>query len=193
MPESRFHFVIPTYKRPRLIQRCIRSIYTYVPSNHLGMIVVINQSDYPISDAIELKMEPGWPGPRRRTGAEYILNYQVPDTDLFCFLDDDIQLNNTFTANCNRLINLALQRNIGCIQLAWRQLKPGIVPIKLGFTGGGIVVQVFKYKAFGGYGNDYLDDVELFLRSYIAGFQNYRFNDICSRHSRDWMSYIRSG
>lgn len=187
MRESvKFHFVIPTYERPQLIELCLSSIYDHVPTDHLGMIVVINQSDYPVQGAIELRMRPGWPGIRRRVGAQFILDHHVPLDDIFIFLDDDIQLTESFVEHHKELLRLALDKNTGCIQLAWRKSssKKKIIPIKLGFTGGGIVVQIAKYLAFGGYGDDYLDDVELFLRAYIAGFQNYRFNAIYSHHSR---------
>jgi hypothetical protein len=111
--------------------------------------------------------------------------------DVFFFIDDDVELNDTLKPVLPDLLKLLADRHTGCVQLAAN--KPAKDPwqkLKLGFTGGGIFVRVGTYFDFGGFGQD--DDIELFLRAYIAGLTNYKCGLAWSYHTAGLTGGLRA-
>jgi len=180
------HFVIPTYNRDAFINRCIKSIIDNVNSEFIGSIVVINQNKEPYNFANDAIVEIMYPPAGKaiyKPGVEAIRD-KLSSEDILCFLDDDIVINSTFQNNFKRLSNKLLEEKTGCIQLSFGtcKIRDDFVPIQYGFKGGGIAVQVKKYFDFDGHGDDYYDDIELYIRAYIKGYQNYRCRFINSQH-----------
>jgi hypothetical protein len=177
--------VVPTYARSlETVMRCLNSVRSAVPQAHYGRTVVIDQNrpPLPLPDWVEvLHAEPGFPGPRRHQGA-LAAALDAGPADVFLFLDDDIELIDW--SRFPRLVNPAgilARPDTGCVQVSlWRWGRTA--RIRLGDTSGGILVPVPAYFRMGGYGEDYLDDVELFARSLIAGFRNWRTHLLRSRH-----------
>lgn len=160
--------IIPTYNRRASLDRCIKSL-SRIPETVAAPPIIV--------DAQQLDL---MPGPARRLGAE-LAAPTMQDSDCYLFLDDDHELQPCFRKHIATLLCILLAPATGCIQLMTRPGTP-LTSIKLGFTGGGILIQKQKYDAIGGYGDDYLDDVELFLRAHIAGLRNYRTGRVWSRH-----------
>jgi hypothetical protein len=180
--------VIPTYARPvETVVRCLESVRRAVPAAYLGPTVVVDQNPAPLALpawATVLRAEPGYPGPRRHLGAVAAAREAGPD-DLFLFLDDDIELADW--RRFPRLLaaddpeGLLARPETGCVQVSTRWWQR-TAPRTLGETGGGILVRAGTYFDIGGYGEDYLDDVELFARALIAGRRNWQTGALRSLH-----------
>ena len=176
------HFIIPTFARQKEIIECIGAIRANTPREILGQIVIVDSNDLRIKYPDNIKVvyiNKVYPAIARNTGANFLRN--VSDNDYFIFLDDDILILDNFRTGINKILRCYERYNVGCLQLGLRKGKHW-VKIKLGFTGGGILINKKKYFEIGGYGKDYLDDVELFLRSYIYGYDNYRTGYVYSKH-----------
>jgi len=176
------HFIIPTFGRYNEVRNCISAIRANTPNEILGQIVVVDsntmRTKYPSYIKV-IHMNKVYPAVARRTGANSLKF--VSDDDYLIFLDDDILILDNFRAGISKILLCYEKYDVGCLQLGMRKGKPW-VKIKLGFTGGGILINKRKYFEIGGYGNDYLDDVELFLRSFISGYDNYRTGYVYSKH-----------
>jgi hypothetical protein len=150
-------------------------------------VVLVDQNPAPLAlpEWVErLRAEPGYPGPRRHLGAVAAARDAGPE-DVFLFLDDDVELRDwdryPALLEPGSPEGVLARLDTGCVQAASRWWhRSG--PIELGDTAGGILVRVSTYFETGGYGEDYLDDVELFARALIAGKKNYRTGLVRSVH-----------
>jgi hypothetical protein len=180
------HFFIPTFKRDDLLKRAVKSIRDNVGDNLIKDIIIINQNkaSYGFKDSkiIEIYEKPAGKA-IYKPGVEFIKDYIEP-RDILIFLDDDIAINETFSKGFSKLKDKLLKTETGCIQLSFSRCKvrDDFYPIQYGYKGGGICVEASKYFDFGGHGEDYYDDIELFIRSYIRGYGNYRCRFINSQH-----------
>lgn len=180
------YFFIPTFRRNALLQRTIRSIKNNVKNDLIKNIVVINQNEnlcgFKNSQIIEIHEKPTGKA-IYKSGVEFIKDHIKP-YDILIFLDDDIVINKTFQKGWDKLKDKLLEPKTGCIQLSFStcKIKNEFYPIQYGYKGGGICVEAKKYFDFGGHGEDYYDDIELFIRSYIKGYKNYRCRFINSQH-----------
>ncbi|HXF74049.1 MAG TPA: hypothetical protein VNO79_15745 [Actinomycetota bacterium] len=159
--------MIPTYQRPRWLERALRSVARHAAA---AAVVVVDQSDPPAElpeGVTVIRMAPGWPGPRRRVGAAAL------ETDLILFLDDDSELVAAFAEDRAALLATALEEEVGLVSLP---LRPGWLrepPDPVGM-GGGMLVRREVYWRVGGHGSDYLDDIELSLRIRWGGWRVVR-------------------
>jgi hypothetical protein len=185
---SRLHVVVPTYARPvERVLRCLSSVRAALPPARLGQVVVVDQNPrtLPLAGWVRvLRAEPGFPGPRRHLGAEAAARAAGPE-DVLLFLDDDIELRDwrryELLLREDHPEGLLARPDTGCVQVAarwWHRTGP----LRLGETAGGILVRVSTYFEIGGYGEDYLDDLELFARALIRGRRNWRTGIIRSHH-----------
>jgi len=184
---SRLLVIVPTYARPlETVMRCLDSVRGALPAETLGQVVVVDQNPSPLAlpDWVRaLRAEPGYPGPRRHLGALAAAEEGAPD-DTFLFLDDDIELLDwrRFPELLDpRRPGLLARPDTGCVQVTHRWWCR-TAPIELGETAGGILVRSSTYFEIGGFGEDYLDDLELFARALIAGRRNWRTSLVRSYH-----------
>ena len=138
------HFIIPTFERYNEIRNCINAIRTNTSRRLLGQIVVVDsntlQTKY-LNDVTVLYLEKTYPGIARNIGANFLKF--VDNDDYFIFLDDDIQLLGNFRMRIHKIIRCYEKYNVGCLQLGIKKGKPW-VKVKLGFTGGGILIKKGK-------------------------------------------------
>ncbi len=185
---TRLLVVVPTYARPlEQVLRCIECVQGAVPHGYLGELVVVDQNPIPLELPKFVRIvraDPGFPGPRRHLGALEAARHGS-DTDIFLFLDDDVELMDW--ERFPRLLDardragLLARADTGCVQVATRRWQR-TMPVNLADTGGGILVPVSTYFEIGGYGEDYLDDLELFARALIRGRRNWRTGVVRSFH-----------
>ena len=164
--------VIPTYKRGSSIIRAVKSIRKEINN---AEIIIINQNAQKlgINSIVEIKAMPGFPGKKRDLGVRRAKN------NIIIVMDDDNEL--VDWSRLEEVFKKLKDPGCGIIQVALNG-KHEWVKIRLGFHGGGIIFEKKKYIMVGGYGVDYLDDVELFLRFWAAGFQNWRTTILTSKH-----------
>ena len=167
--------------------RCLHSVERCIPDPYRGAVVVVDQNPEPLrlpAWVEVVRAEPGFPGPRRHLGAVRAAA-AANETDALLFLDDDIEL--VDWREFPRLLDAAdpcgllARANTGCVQVATRRWHR-TCRLELGDTAGGILIRVSTYFEIGGYGEDYLDDLELFARALIAGRKNWRTHVVRSLH-----------
>jgi hypothetical protein len=183
MGEPRLGIVITAYQRPASLARLLASIRAWSPVEYAQGPVVIDQSCPPVEVAppvMVLRDRPGFPGPRRRRGAEYV--WRACPVAAILFLDDDAELLPTWQTDRPDLLARVLAGDVGLVSLPIRDGLPesprdGVVGMC-----GGMLVRAEAYWGVGGHGEDYLDDVELSLRLRWAGWHIVRWHRRVSMH-----------
>jgi len=177
-------FLIVSYNRPALLKECVES---FLNSGIEVTIAILAQgtSKQINSTNIDYYFEstPGYPAIKRK---ELFKNVEdnIKSNEYIVFTDDDVVFNQSLN-KIHEIIKFTKSQHVetGLIQFAHNKpSKYDFKKIALGFTGGGIMVKKETYESFGGHGEDYLDDVELFIRSYLAGYQNYRCGFVFAKH-----------
>lgn len=180
-----YWFLIISYNRPEMLLKCVDSI---ISNCNAKIGVALIGTSVKVSELLKEKgvlvscVNKGYPAEKRKEIYEK-LEHLIDDEDFLIFCDDDVEYNETlrkidqvsefYDKNCD----------CGCIQFMANRLGSyAFKKIDIGFSGGGIFVRKSVYESFGGHGKDYLDDVELFLRSYLAGYENYRCGFIYAKH-----------
>jgi hypothetical protein len=164
--------IVPTYQRPASLSRLARSL---AQANVVCELVVVAQSPIPVLHGARVVLtEPGLPGPRRHLGAV------LANGDLLLFLDDDHEILPEFGSWLPFLTRWVMQERI-LLQLPLRSGYRHVpkAPIALA---GGFMVSRETYNRVGGFGDDYLDDIEFSLRCVWHGVPLRRFWRVVTRH-----------
>ena len=167
--------VVPTYRRPVAFAELCQAIAAYGPSEAQRVAVIQDEETVTPADWTVVRMEPGYPGPRRAAGAA-----AAPDACCYLFLDDDHLLLPTF-AKAWPALHAEVHQRDGLCALPLRVWRNRSTPRIVAMTGGMLLTRT-TYTISGGWGEDYLDDIELALRVRWAGQPIWRWPDVITRH-----------
>ncbi|MDW8007032.1 MAG: hypothetical protein RMJ05_09965 [Thermomicrobium sp.] len=165
--------VVPTYRRPASFLRLCTSVERFAPPGTELIAIIQSPDTIPPAGVRVYWAHPGYPGPHRHRGA------QMARGDFLLFLDDDHELLPTFSAAWPQLQVLAAEPALVSLPLRdGLPLQPrgGVVALS-----GGMLVTRAVYERVGGFGTDYLDDIEFCLRCRWAGIP-VRRAPVVSRH-----------
>jgi hypothetical protein len=161
--------IVPTYQRIASRRRLAVSVARYAPQATL--VLVIQDEDAGPPGCVRLEMPPGFPGTRRHAGARLV------QSDLLLFLDDDHELLEAFAQDWPQLAACAVGTAISLPLRAGLSPAPDIVAMA-----GGLLVDRDTYHRSGGFGEDYLDDLEFTCRLRWAGVPVQRWLRPVTRH-----------
>lgn len=167
--------VVPTFKRPHMLARCIDSLRQH--GKILDDIIVVDGVS-PVARA-------------RNTGIE-----RAPDHAIILSCDDDCYYDERL---CLAQSLPFLTERAGVIQIArrphgkpWEQYRaqldknvPGVWPCVFGWMAGGFLFRRTAWAEIGGYPDDFLDDVAFCAKLYAAGLTNYHSTFSYGYHEND--------
>lgn len=162
--------VIPSYKRPDLLERCLETLYERA-GDILTDHVVVRDRDHTYAVRNESIQ-------------------RVPDDAVIFACDDDCWFPDMGRFDLRRDIKTALKPGVGVVRTTRRV---GNRPMaELGYTsepttwmGAGMVFEKSVWKKADGYPPDYLDDIMFGARVYAQGYRNYKSTHTYGRHDVD--------